>query len=227
MFSVFDEVIENAIGIEVHNRNDEGYKPDVTLNNVYVLMSAFEDGDSIIPVKLEVKEFKDKQNTLYIAISLEAIKKTEVLKQGNTEKGVTQNSYSVTISICDLFSKINPKDINFLKYIPNNFLNTKQLAAKNKAIGAVKNSDRDALGSIESNQALKKEGITGEKSANKTSNNVQEMARENFNVKYYQELIDDLPFDEYNILTTKKTIKVNPEFNKGFNKQPYGKTAGE
>ena len=143
MFSVFDEVIENAIGIEVHNRNGEGYKPDVTLKNVYVLMSAFEDGDSIIPVKLEVKEFKDKQNTLYIAVSLNAIKKTEVFKQGSTKNGVAQNSRSVTISISNVFAKINPKDTDFLKYIPNQFLNEEQIAAKKAAISGVKHSDRD------------------------------------------------------------------------------------
>ena len=138
MFSVFDEVIEKAVGIEVHNRNNEGYKPDATLNNVYVLISAFEDGEWIIPVKLEVKEFKDKQNTLYVAISLEAIKKTEVSKQGTTENSVAQNSRSVTISIPNIFAKINPKDISFLKYIPNEFLSEEQIEAKNKAI---KNDD--------------------------------------------------------------------------------------
>lgn len=107
MFSVFDQVIENAIGIEVHNRNNENYKPDATLNNVYVLISAFEDEDSIIPVKLEVKEFEDKKNTLYVAISLQAIKKTEVSKQGTTENGVAQNSRSATISISDLLKIVN------------------------------------------------------------------------------------------------------------------------
>lgn len=143
MFSVFDSVVENAIGIEVHNRNTDGYKTDITLNNVYVLMSAFEDGDYIIPVKLEIKEFKDKQNALYVAISLQGIKKAEVSKQGNTENGVTQNSRSAIISIVDLFTKINPKDIDFIKYIPNELLTDEQTVAKNKATSAVKKSLRD------------------------------------------------------------------------------------
>lgn len=59
----------------MHNRNDEGYKYDATLKNSYVLVSAFEDGEYIIPVKLEVKEFKDKNNSLYVAIALNGIKK--------------------------------------------------------------------------------------------------------------------------------------------------------
>lgn len=142
MFSVFDEVIEKAVGIEVHNRNNEGYKTDVTLNNVYVLISAFEDGEWIVPVKLEVKEFKDKQNTLYVAISLEAIKKTEVSKQGTTENSVAQNSRSVTISIPYIFVKINPKDISFLKYIPNEFLSKEQIDAMN-SVENVRFSEKD------------------------------------------------------------------------------------
>ena len=61
MLSCFEKVIENAIGIEVHNRNESGYKPDKSLKNVYVFASAFIDGETIIPVKLEVKEFSDKK----------------------------------------------------------------------------------------------------------------------------------------------------------------------
>lgn len=134
MFSAFEQVIESAVGVEVHNRNAEGYKPDPTLKNAYVLISAFGDGDSIIPVKLEVKEFNDKENTLYVAVSLEAIKMTEVSKQGTTENGVAQNSRSVNISISDLLPKINPKEVDFLKYIPNELLTDEQIASKNKYI---------------------------------------------------------------------------------------------
>ena len=132
MFSCFDSIIESAVGIEIHNRMD--YKPDPTLDNVFVLMSAYRDGGYIIPVKLEVKKFKDKQNTLYVAISLEKIKMTEVWKQGDTEIGVTQDSRSVNISIAKIFAKINPSDKSFLKYIPDGFLNSEQKAAKQEAL---------------------------------------------------------------------------------------------
>lgn len=122
MFSVFDDVVQRAVGIEIHNRNDIGYKYDPTLENMYVLVSAYQDGEHIIPVKLEVKEFNDKQNTLYVAISLEKIKKTEVSEQGTTDNGVAQGSRSVNISISQLFKKINPSDKSFLKYVPKDFL---------------------------------------------------------------------------------------------------------
>ena len=125
MFSCFDDVIDNAIGIEIHNRNADGYKVDPTLKDTYVLVSAFEDGENIVPVKLEIKEFSDKKNALYVAIALEGIKKDEVIKQGNTENGVTQSSRSSTISLADLFEKINPGDESFLKYVPRQFLESK------------------------------------------------------------------------------------------------------
>ena len=126
MFSCFDDVIDSAVGIEVHNRNDEGYKVDVTLKSMYVLVSAFEDGDNIVPVKLEIKEFVDKNNALYVAIALESIKKDEVVKEGDTTNGVTQASRSFIISISDLLKNINMSDERFAKYIPKQFFDQNQ-----------------------------------------------------------------------------------------------------
>lgn len=136
MLTCLDAVIENAVGIEVHNRNDEGYKVDDSLKNMYVLASAFTDGTEIVPVKLEVKEFNDKENTLHVAIALESIKADEIVKQevangvarqyspSSAEKdgivkqedanGVArQYSPPSNISIAEYFKKINPKDESF------------------------------------------------------------------------------------------------------------------
>ena len=126
MLSCLDDVIDNAIGIEVHNRNEDGYKRDDTLRNVYVLASAFVDGEKIFPVKLEVKEFTDKQNTLHVAIALESIKKDGSVKQEVANAGVARQ-YSVpsVISIAEYFRKINPSDESFYKYIPKPFLQGK------------------------------------------------------------------------------------------------------
>lgn len=122
MFSVFDAVVDKAVGIEIHNRNDEGYKVDRTLHNVYVLASAFLEENNIVPVKLEVKEFLDKKNTLYVAIALESIKKDGVSRQ-EVAKGVAQQYRrpSFNISIRDLLKNINPQDKSFYKYIPKQF----------------------------------------------------------------------------------------------------------
>ncbi len=119
MLTCFENVVKNAIGIEVHNRNSQGYKVDPTLQNVYVLVSAFQDGRYITPVKLEVKEFSDKQNALYVAIALESIEKDRVIMQGTSKNRVAQvTRLSSTVSIVDFLKNVNPDDTNFTKYFP-------------------------------------------------------------------------------------------------------------
>ena len=143
MLSCFSDIITNAVGIEVHNRNKEGYKTDRTLKNVYVLCSAFENDVDVVPVKLEIKEFIDKPNRLYVAVALEGIKKDRVVSMGVPNNRSHVRTSPVTISIRDLFSKINPKDADFLKYIPNGFLNDEQIASKRVERGDIRYSDRD------------------------------------------------------------------------------------
>ena len=58
------------------NKYVETKRADSSLVRVYVLMSAFRGGASIVPVQFEVKEFRDKENKLYVAVTL---KKTEAV----------------------------------------------------------------------------------------------------------------------------------------------------
>ena len=139
MLSCFPDVISNAVGVEVHNRNEEGYKTDDTLKNVYVLFSAFENDTEIVPVKLSVKEFVDKSNRLYLAISLESIKKDRVNSMGVQDNLTHIRTSSVTVSIAELFKNVNIIDADFLKYLPNRFLNEEQIEAKSVAIEKDKN----------------------------------------------------------------------------------------
>lgn len=138
MLTCLDDVIANAVGIEVHNRNAEGYKVDDALENMYVLASAFVDGEDIVPVKLEVKEFSDKENTLHLAIALESIKKDGIVKQEVAENGVArQYSPPSDISIAEYFKKINPSDESFRKYIPKQFFETETLYSQDEARAVV------------------------------------------------------------------------------------------
>ena len=135
MLTCLDDVIDNAVGIEIHNRNIEGYKADSALKNVYVLASAFVDGENIIPVKLEVKEFSDKENTLHVAIALESIKKDGIVKQEVAKDGVArQYSPPSDISISEYFQKINPSDESFYKYIPVQFKNGERASTSRSTI---------------------------------------------------------------------------------------------
>jgi len=84
---------------------------DHRICNVYVLLGAFEDGDRIVPVKLEVKSFSDMPNSLHVAIALENINKGDVLGQGGASRpNPSPTSPLTTVKIAQILSKINPAD---------------------------------------------------------------------------------------------------------------------
>lgn len=124
MLSVFDEVIENAIGIEVHPDKYAGTeRAENTLKYAYELASVFSDDDGIYPVKLTVKEYSDRDNKLHVAIVLNK-KEDAVGKQDHAETALAYSRASSNISLAQLLSIV--KDEDFDKYIPKQFKNLKQ-----------------------------------------------------------------------------------------------------
>lgn len=133
MLSQLDGIIDNAVLIETHTDQYAGtIREDLSLKRVYVLLSAYEDG-GIVPVQLEVKEYTNKDNKLYMAVTLNKIS-TEVktLRRGQNSPLINANSVD-TISVRELVEKINPSDGKFLRYIPDGMLNDEQIAAKRAA----------------------------------------------------------------------------------------------
>ena len=105
--------------VAIYTDFNEEYKVDPTLLNSYVLVNAFSDGSRIVPVKLEVKEFNDKENSLHVAITLEPIENDDIFRRGNTASSVTQSPISsFKITIPQLLNLINEADEDFVKYIP-------------------------------------------------------------------------------------------------------------
>ena len=77
-------------------------------SNRDILASSFIDGENIVPVKLEIKKFSDKENTLYVAIALESIKIDGIVKQEVAEDGVAQQySPPSNISIAHKSKNVN------------------------------------------------------------------------------------------------------------------------
>lgn len=68
-------------------------------------MSVFSDEDKIIPVRLEIKKFNDKDNILYVATSFESIKKDEIVKIQDAQNGVAHSFPSSIISLTELIKK--------------------------------------------------------------------------------------------------------------------------
>lgn len=134
MLACFDEVVENAIPLEIHIDKYAGTRrEDPGLQQVYVLISAMED-DGIVPIQLEVKEFLDKDNQLYLAVTLNKIEAGIVATTYHPKDVLSVAPPASTISLRDIFQNINPKDGELLKYIPDGFLKEEQKASKDAAL---------------------------------------------------------------------------------------------
>lgn len=135
-----DELLDKAVLIESHFDKAKGTpKENKRLKQVFVLLNVLEDENNTIPVQFEIKQFIDNNNRLYLAVALTSFKtEEEISVKANTaqEKNQvrTKLGLSPEISIPELISKINIRDRNFLKYIPNVLLTKEQINAKNLAI---------------------------------------------------------------------------------------------
>ena len=148
MLTVFDDVIRNAVPIEVHTDKYVGTKrenPDLKYD--YVLLSAFTDDNYIVPVELHIKEYKESyriNNKLYVSITLGKIKIEDNIITGsllkNNNKVANSVPLSSEVSIPQLVSEVNEKLGNFYKYLPDELLSETQL--KYKKIAAEKDRQR-------------------------------------------------------------------------------------
>ena len=130
-------IVEKAELIETHTEKKRGTKkenPD--LKQVYVLLGAMKDGESIIPIQMEVKEFKNANGGLYMTVAMTKIKESDVVKklQAGESAAATSLLSDSSISIQDILRNVKAEDGRFLKYAPDAFLNDEQKAAKRRAI---------------------------------------------------------------------------------------------
>lgn len=132
MMSCFEEIVKNAELIEIHGDRYVGTaRENTNLENIYVLVSAFGNGKYVIPVKLVVKQLDGIDNVLYVAMTLEQIKKAEVLGQF-TPSETTQSSPRSTfyeISLAEFLKRINNEALK--KYIPPQFYDEQFLLKDN------------------------------------------------------------------------------------------------
>lgn len=157
MMSCFNDLVENAVPIEVHTDKKAGTaKANQELKQVYVLTGAYRDAQNVAPVQFEVKEFEGRGNKLYLSVVLTKIS-SEVLETGVPGKtgNVPPLFSEPTISLRQIFENVNPADGRFLKYVPDGFLNEAQKNAKAQALRkqeqeyagyGAKFSDRDSAG---------------------------------------------------------------------------------
>ena len=138
MYANLDAIIKNAKPVETHTDiYDDTSREDNRLERVYVLLSIYQKGSSIIPVEIEVKQFKGSEpNSLHSTVTLNEIRTEDLGAVQNSAKADELGNPTTVLefNIADIVSKINPENGFFLKYIPDGMLNEEQIKSKRKAI---------------------------------------------------------------------------------------------
>jgi len=136
LLTVLPDVVKNAQCVEVSgDKYRYTYREDLTLINGYTLMGAFSDDGRIVPVKLTVKEYYDRNNKLHLAVTVENKIETEINTEARANKEPSLSATSVSnVSITDILKTVNPEEIDFLKYFPDELLTKEQLKGKEAGI---------------------------------------------------------------------------------------------
>ncbi|MBQ2934440.1 MAG: DNA/RNA non-specific endonuclease [Clostridia bacterium] len=139
MLYVFDDVVANAQAIETHtDKYVETKRENRNLKQVYVLMSAFKDGDFIIPVEFNIKEFVDEvKNQLYVSVTLQKMK-ANLMGTSSEQSSYHIPKSTFNYSLPDIIKNVNPADKEFLKYIPDELLSKEQKTSKSEALSQEK-----------------------------------------------------------------------------------------
>ncbi len=122
VLSCLSETVKGAVLVETHEDYKAGTgKANADLKQVYVLVGAARDGDSVIPVQMEVKEYYRNTGGLYLTVAMEAIKTSEVIKTPpagtlRDTAGVASLFSEAGISVAKLFEKVKSNDGRLLKW---------------------------------------------------------------------------------------------------------------
>ncbi|MCR5575584.1 MAG: hypothetical protein K6F56_01095 [Oscillospiraceae bacterium] len=126
---LLSSAVNGAVGIESH---DNRYFYDADTIAMHELLGGYIESDYYAPVLFGVRESKTAGNRLYVVVSSEKIKKTEIVKVPPGTNPARTTSPSVTISLANIVRFV--KDENLLEYLPDGMLSTDQKTGKYKAI---------------------------------------------------------------------------------------------
>ena len=84
-------MVDSAELIETHKEKKTGTtKVNPDLKQVYVFLGAARDGEMLIPVQMEVKEFYTADGALYMTVALTKISGSEVMGETSAGKAADQ-----------------------------------------------------------------------------------------------------------------------------------------
>ena len=130
VIALLPDIVQGAVPVETHQDLKSKH-----LKRVYVLLSAYIDGNKTIPVQMEVKEYNDEniKPKLYVVVTL-AKEKTGVRDTTAHKEIPVASRPALSIRLSDVVSKVNIYDGDFLMYIPDGMLTNEQKRAKWEAV---------------------------------------------------------------------------------------------
>ena len=207
--SCFNELVENAVPIEIHSEKKAGtVKENKDLIQTYVLVSAYLDEKKIVPVQFEVKEFRERNNSLYMTVVLTKID-PEVLEAGVPGKtgNVPPLFSGSNVSLRYIFENVNEKDGRFLKYVPDGFLNDSQKEAKKKALKKQETEYAGYGNTSKRASARDQEGISPRQMLLNTVEGMVKSSAEWEQLQKYRKMIKELNATEEHLERIKAELK--------------------
>ena len=129
-----DEILANSVMIEKHSDKYKGtIREDPNLESTSVLMGAFRDGNTIIPVQFEIKKSSNNGGQLYVTVAMTKIE-ADVMGRADSDALKPFLVSASDYNIANIIKNINPEDSHFLKYIPDSMLSEEQRIAKTDAL---------------------------------------------------------------------------------------------
>lgn len=166
-----DTLVENAIAIECHENYAVENPKGSQLKQTFILISAFNNEQGVIPVKFDARVTEDNSNKIYVAITAQKIEPDVVLATEDSKSKYDPKSKvinqlgSITVSIPSILSNINNSDVDFIKYIPDGFLSEEKLKIKNDALEHDKNHRIEKRNKSKANKSQPKKKSTKKKVA--------------------------------------------------------------
>ena len=121
MLTVLPEICKGAAEIESHpDKYTDTKRMDVNLKEVHVLVGALSDGGVLLPVQLEIKEYKQvgrEKNKLYLTVTL---KKEEAGIMPRARADAQPSIHSTpasTVNVADLIANVKDETGNLVKYV--------------------------------------------------------------------------------------------------------------
>lgn len=128
-------LLENSLLINKHSDKYKGTDlGNEDINSISVLMSLMGNEDTLIPVKLDIKEYKGQPGKLYVTVTTGEIKKADVMETVDRDNSNISSLIPATYILKSIVQNVNEEDRHLLKYFPDQMLTQEQIAWKNKAI---------------------------------------------------------------------------------------------